>query len=149
VYTKRLNLPIILIIFSIILFIGSLNIPKSPLGNPDAPMYFPLLISIALFVLSVIYLIQEWKKRHENLGILNKLRAGRTPRLIIGTLVLCIIYTLLFERIGFLVSGMLFLGAELSLVNGYKKWITNGLVSILFTLLVWYGFSKLLGINLP
>lgn len=145
----RLITPVALILLSIGVFIGSLLIPKAQMGNPSAPMYFPLLISIILFIMSFIELLSEWKKRRESLGILEQLRAGRSPRLILGSLILCILYSLVFEKVGFLFSTVLFLGIELSLVNGYKKWLTNGLVSIIFSLILWYGFTQLLGVSLP
>lgn len=133
-------------------FIASVLLPKAPLGDPNGPMYYPLILSGFLFVMGVIYFIQELKVRHQEKGILKKLFAGRTPKLIIAALILSILYTLTFEKLGFLVSTIIFLGLLLFVINGFrgwKKWVTNIAVAVLFSFVLWYGFSQLLGIGLP
>ena len=148
-FVSRLLIPISMTMFSIVFFILALQIDNAPIGNPNAPLYFPLIIAVSLFILSIIYFFEEYKKRDVSLGILYKLKEGRTLKLLFGTLAICLIYSLLFEKVGFIVSSIAFLLAELIFVNGYKKWKTNISVSICFTIVIWYGFSRLLGLSLP
>lgn len=75
--------------------------------------------------------------------------ANRTSFLIISTLILAIIYAFVFEKIGFLISTILFLGALLFVLNGRKKWVTNIVVSVIFSISAWYVFSQLLHVSLP
>jgi len=75
--------------------------------------------------------------------------ANRTPFLIISTLVLAIIYAFVFEKIGFLISTILFLGGLLFVINGRKKWVTNIVISFVFSFTAWYAFSQLLKVSLP
>ncbi len=148
----RLFVPFFIIIGSVVWLIASLMLPKAPLGDPNGPMYFPLVLSIFLLVMGVIHFIQEWKIRHQEKGVLKALKSGRSIKLIALTLVFCLIYTFIFERIGFLISTILFLIALLSLVNGikgWKKWVTNLTVAVIFSFVMWYGFSQLLEISLP
>ena len=58
-------------------------------------------------------------------------------------------YAAAFNRFGFIVSTLLFLGGMLFLVNGRKAWLTNIAVSAAFTFGAWGLFEKLLMINLP
>lgn len=145
----RLIMPVFLIVLSITYLIFTFNIDKAQVGNPNAPMYFPMLIGFFLLVMSIIYLVQEWKRRAEVIEEVKELFTGRTPKLIGVTIVLIFIYTLLFERIGFLYSTILFLGALLFLVNGRKHWLQNIIVAVVFSFLSWYSFSELLNVSLP
>lgn len=148
----RMMVPALIIIVSVVWFIASLLLPKAPLGDPNGPMYFPLALSLFMLIMGVIYFIQELKVRYKEKGILNALKAGRTPRLLIVTIILCLLYSAIFESVGFLISTILFLGVLLFFINGFhgwKTWITNIAVSVLFSFVMWYGFSQLLGIGLP
>lgn len=78
----------------------------------------------------------------------NKLSFSYTAKLITYTSIVSIIYALLFERIGYVLSTILFMGAILFVVN-QKQWKTNLIVSITFSLVIYTVFSKFLGISLP
>lgn len=58
----RLMPPILLTLLGIIYLVLTLNVQRSRIGDPNSPMYFPLLISVLLIVMSVIYFFQEYKK---------------------------------------------------------------------------------------
>lgn len=145
----KIGMPVFLILLSIVGFIGSLNLPKANLGNPNGPIYFPVGISVFLFIFSVIYLIQELRSLDEINEKIAELFSGRTPMLIVVTLILGAVYALIFESVGFLFSTIIFLGVLLFLVNGPKKWLVNISVTLVFSFLSWYAFSELLGVSLP
>ncbi|MGJ5708507.1 tripartite tricarboxylate transporter TctB family protein, partial [Staphylococcus equorum] len=68
---------------------------------------------------------------------------------IVLTIVLTVIYALIFERLGFLISTIIFLGAIMFLINGYKRWLQNILVTVIFSGIAWYTFAQLLNVSLP
>ena len=145
----RLIFPIILLLFGLVYLIFTLNLPKSNIGDPNSPMYFPLLIASLLIVMSAIYFIQELRKRSENFTAFAQLLERATLLRIIFTIVFALVYALLFEPLGFLISTILFLGAVLFLINGFKRWLQNILVTIIFSAITWYTFSQLLDVSLP
>lgn len=145
----KIGMPVFLIALSIVCFFASLNLPRANLGNANGPIYFPVGISVFLFIFSVIYLVQEIRSLDEINEKISELFSGRTPLLVIATLVLGTIYALIFESLGFLVSTIIFLGLLLFLVNGPKKWLVNISVTLIFSFLSWYAFSELLGVSLP
>ncbi|RIO56610.1 tripartite tricarboxylate transporter TctB family protein, partial [Mammaliicoccus sciuri] len=51
---SRLVFPLVLILFGVIYLVLTINIPKSNIGDPNSPMYFPLLIGLLLVVMSII-----------------------------------------------------------------------------------------------
>ncbi|MCA1011442.1 tripartite tricarboxylate transporter TctB family protein [Halobacillus halophilus] len=147
--TMKLIVPFFLILFSIVMLISSFNLQKANLGNPYGPIYFPAGISIFMLIFSIIYLMQELKNIHKENPSIKLMLSGRTPRLICVTILFGIIYSFLFERVGFLISTFLFLGALLFFINGKRKWIVNTVVALSFSFISWYAFSELLGVSLP
>ncbi|MFD1068119.1 tripartite tricarboxylate transporter TctB family protein [Oceanobacillus locisalsi] len=145
----RLITPLFFLVLSIIYLILTFNLTRARVGDENGPLYFPLLIGGFLFLFSIIYFIQEWKQRGEKFDQLKELFTGRAPFLIISTLVLIFIYTFLFERIGFLISTMLFLTGLLFVINGTKPWIKNIVIAVIFSVVSWYSFSELLNVSLP
>lgn len=146
---SRLVFPLVLILFGVIYIVLTINIPKSNIGDPNSPMYFPLLIGLLLVVMSIIYFFQEFKKRHQKFTAFSKLLEKRTFIRIVVTIILAIIYAFIFERFGFLISTILFLGCIMFLINGYKRWLQNILVTVIFSGIAWYTFSQLLDVSLP
>jgi putative tricarboxylic transport membrane protein len=145
----RLIVPSVCILISIFYFIYTINLPKAKLGDPNAPMYFPLIISIFLFIMSVIYFIKVLLKHYPKKEEVKLLFKGRAPVLIISTLIISLIYAFIFERIGYLASTILYMLAILFIVNGRNKWLVNLSVAVLFSVGSWYVFYHLLDVSLP
>lgn len=141
--------PILSTIFGIIMLISAFNLPKSNLGNPNGPMYFPLMIAIILILSGIVYFFQEFKARGNDFPDFRAIRLGKSPIYLLVSLILMLIYTFLFERIGFLFSTILFLSGLLFLLNGRKKWMTNIIVAVAFSFVTWYAFGTLLQVSLP
>lgn len=144
----KLGMPIFLILLSFSFLVGSMNLPKANLGNPNGPLYFPIGLSVFMLIFSIFYFYQEWRSLHVHHEEVRLLLKGRTPRLIGLTVLYGGIYAFIFERIGFLFSTILFLAALLFTVNG-RKIVVNLAVAIGFSFLSWYAFSVLLGVSLP
>ncbi|MCM3584862.1 tripartite tricarboxylate transporter TctB family protein [Mesobacillus maritimus] len=145
----KIGMPVAMILISLTFLISSFSIPRANLGNPNGPLYFPIGLSVFMLVLSVIYLFNELKTLNEENKNIKALFEGRVLKLIGVTIVLGVIYALIFETLGFLISTVIFLGGLLFYVNGVKKWMVNLIVTFAFSFIAWYGFSELLGVSLP
>ncbi|MFY3790763.1 tripartite tricarboxylate transporter TctB family protein [Ureibacillus sp. MALMAid1270] len=145
----RLIVPSICILIGVVYLIMTLTLPAARLGDADAPKYFPMIVAIFFIVMSIVYFIKEFLAHYEVSEDVKKVFKKDTLILIIATLVFSLIYTLIFERLGYLISTILFLGVLLFLVNGKNKWLTNILVSVLFSIGTWYVFTQLLDVSLP
>ncbi|MBU7595958.1 tripartite tricarboxylate transporter TctB family protein [Metabacillus halosaccharovorans] len=145
----KMGMPIFFILLSFLFLVGSFNLPKANLGNPNGPLYFPIGLSCLLLIFSILYLFQELKILNKENKKITLLLAGRTPKLIGLTVLLGVGYAFIFEIIGFLFSTVIFLGALLFVVNGKQKWKVNVIVTVCFSFLSWYAFSVLLGVSLP
>lgn len=146
----RLIMPLLFFVVSIVVIIATLNLPKARLGNPDAPIYFPMMLGIFLLILSIVYFTQEWRKSEmEEKEAVQELLQGRVPKLIGFSLLLALGYTVIFEWIGFLFSTILFMASLLFLINGKRKWIVNIATALIFSFVSWYAFGVLLQVSLP
>lgn len=141
-------MPIFFIILSIIYFIFSIKIPGASLGDPNEPRYFPLLVSVFMILVSIVYFINVWRKGEKENPEIKLMLSKRVLFLSVSTIILGLVYGLVFLKLGFIVSTLIFLGGLLFVVNG-KKWKVNIIVTVSFTFIFWYIFEKLLTINLP
>ena len=103
----RLIFPIILLLFGLVYLIFTLNLPKSNIGDPNSPMYFPLLIASLLIVMSAIYFIQELRKRSENFTLCTITRTCNVAKNYFHDCLRPSLCTA-FEPLGFLISTILF-----------------------------------------
>jgi len=125
--------------------IQSLNIPKAFIGNPWAPIYFPLSLGVLMTLCSALLLFKTLRQRKKDYNF-----SAQVPWfLILGTIVIGSLYAILFNRIGFIPSTIIFIGAMLFLVNGTKGWLLNIVLAVCLTLCVWYCFEKVLYITMP
>lgn len=141
---------IISVIFGTVYTSQAIVLPKANIGNPWAPIYFPLSLGVLLVAFGIGLIL---KARAE------KRAAGKAAKhvyfdraslfLIAGTIVICVLYAMIFEKVGFIIATMLFVGSLLFIVNGIKSWKVNIITSVAFTLVIWYIFEKLFYINLP
>ena len=135
------------IFFSVSYTVAAWMLPSAPIGDPMAPNYFPLVVGILAALFSAALIMRGVRKK-------DAVKKGRAPDaghwfLIGGLICCCLGYAVILERIGFLSSTILFLGAMLFLVNGVKGWKANILTAVGFSAGVWYVFEKLFMISLP
>ncbi len=126
-------------------FIQSLSLPKAFIGNPWAPIYFPSSLGVLMTLCSVMLLCGTL--RHKKKG--EKFSTQVPWFLIIGTIAIGSVYAILFDRIGFIPSTIIFIGTMLFLVNDTKSWLLNIILAVCLTLSVWYCFEKVLYITMP
>ncbi len=142
------------VIIGIAYSIQAYHLPRATVGNPLAPMVFPLILGLLMLVCGIILLVKEGMKKKEVTADQEKEKAKpkgltRSTKLIIFTCVSSVIYALLFERIGYVLSTLLFMSSILFALNGKEKWKTNIIVATCFSISIYVVFLKLLSISLP
>jgi len=145
------------IVLGIAYTILTLSLPYAAIGRPNAPKAFPLALGILMTLLSAALLVQQVMKVRADSAIKHpsqEKKKGIFPlehhtKQIIITVINGVFYGLLFSRIGYVLSTFIFLGGELLLFNGKRKWRTVLIVSLIFSLFIYILFNKLLGVYLP
>lgn len=144
---------LITLLFGIIYGIKAYLLPRATIGSPMAPSVYPLILAALLSVLGgLLLLTSDFKMTIESLRILKE-KSEEKDRLswkMIGiTCIASLIYAIIFNHLGYVISTFLFLKAILAITNGKEKWKINTVISLAFSIGVYIIFSKLLSVNLP
>lgn len=125
--------------------------PRAAVGNPMAPVIYPLILGVFLTLCSCILFLKEYYKgeKDKELNEEQKKNKKEVNKLIGLTCIAGIVYALLFNRIGYVLSTIIFLGTIMYALNGKSTWKKNTLVAVGFSIVVYYIFSSLLAIPLP
>jgi len=133
---------------AVILFFAALRLPLMSQFGPGSG-FFPVILSVLLAFLSLIIIIQAyWKNRHvKNPEKTPKILGPQKKKYFIY-LGLFIAFSLLFEKLGYFLSMVLFLGFILKYVEK-QSWKTTCGIIILSGLVSYFLFVKFLAVPLP
>lgn len=134
---------VIAIVLGVLYLLGMLQIETASVGYPYAPIYFPTALGIGMILLGIFQLLKD--KRVSVVQYVN----DKTISMILKTAVVIIIYAVLFVPAGYIISTMVFMFMMLYLFNGKEKMKRTIITTIVFSILVYVVFSKLLGVYLP
>ena len=131
-------------------FYATEQLPSLEIGDPLGPKAFPRLLGIGLIITAVVMLFEILKARK---APAQKAAApdpqARGAHIVVAAIALwTLVFFLLFERLGFVLATSVYLLVLTSYFNR-GKWVANVLTSILFSVIGYLMFTKLLGVNLP
>lgn len=135
--------------------IATFLLPAAKIGNPVAPKVFPMILSVSLLVIGISLLVSEIQKLpRDKEGKANAMaefrnQFGKAEFSIVLTALNSIVYALLFNRIGYVFSTIIFLEAQLMVFRGWKTWRNSLLIAVVFAVVVYLLFDYGLGIFLP
>lgn len=150
--TINLVTSIITIAVGLTYMIMAFNFPDATIGRPMEPKIFPIMLGIVLTILGLALLIEELIKNSKNKDANKetiKLSFGNNGKKIAITIVNAIIYALLFNILGYILSTIIFLEIELLIFGGLKSWKVSTIVSVIFSIIAFLIFNTLLGLYLP
>ena len=137
-------------IFGFIVAILSLNLPAGFLGGGKPHMYLPLGASLIMIIAGISLFYINYKKiKKEGLSKQKEEKEEKHYKLIVVTVLLSIVYTFFFRRLGYVLSTTLYLSSMLFILRGKKKWISNIVIPLGFSYFIVYTFGKFLQIYLP
>ena len=108
-----------------------------------SPYLFPLIISFFLLILSISIITQGLKDESEKK---EKSKIDIKSLLIFG--LVCILYLLVFNFLGFVISTIILL-VLLMMLLGERRWWFILLVSVISSLIIYLLFAKYLSVMLP
>ena len=108
-----------------------------------SPYLFPLIISFFLLILSISIIMQGLKDESEKK---EKSKIDIMSLLIFG--LVCILYLLVFNFLGFVLSTIILL-VLLMMLLGERRWWFILLVSVISSLVIYLLFAKYLSVMLP
>ena len=131
------------LIFSILICIESYRLGIGSFHAPGTG-FFPFWVGMVFGMLSLVLLVLTFIREGKRVGITEKIQ-WRSIILVLASLFL---YAVVLEKIGFVVSTLLFIGALLMIIER-KKWHIVVIIAILSTLAFYIVFQVWLQSNLP
>jgi putative tricarboxylic transport membrane protein len=143
--TMDRKIAVVLFIVALIYLLLSYQLPAFPYTIVDADV-LPKGLGYLFVLLSLILFLQNRPETEEQ----KQKRTLEKQEVIILLSILgtVLLYIFLLEIVGFVINTILFL-ITTTRVLGYVKWRTNIIVSVLFTLILYFSFNYLLQIYLP
>jgi putative tricarboxylic transport membrane protein len=130
-------------------FYGTERLPSLEIGDPLGPKAFPRLLAGFLLLTAAILLLEMLRARKP------KPRAGApepanesAPVLIGGVALWTLLYFFMYERLGYIVGTVAYLVVLMSYFNRGKH-AANVITAVVFPIVSYFMFTKLLGVNLP
>lgn len=143
---------LITIVLGIVYGILAFNIRRSPIGNPFAPSMFPFMLAGFMVLMGVIVLLRSNPTQLKQAFSISKNNRDaddvKGNKMISITVLSGIIYALMFEHFGYVISTIVFMMINLFVTEPEKR-IRNLIVALIFSLVVYYVFFYMLGISLP
>ncbi|MCL4425155.1 MAG: tripartite tricarboxylate transporter TctB family protein [Firmicutes bacterium] len=135
---------------SLAVFFYSLATFQQEMNPADpGPAFYPRLISLLLVVFAVAQMAISWRQNGLAGEKQGKEGAGRLPYIYVGgTLVISLIYLLLFKGAGYFWTTAGFLLA-LMLLGGVRNWLVLSSVALGYSLVTYYLFGQVLMVPLP
>jgi putative tricarboxylic transport membrane protein len=135
-------------------FWATAQIPTLELGDPLGPKAFPRMLGVGLLLGAAMLLAEIIRNSAKAKISAEKGDASTEPKwdkhhwLVVGIAVWTALYIGTFEVLGFIISTALYLLA-LTVAFNRNRWLMNVLTSVLFAVISYFMFTKLLGVNLP
>jgi putative tricarboxylic transport membrane protein len=132
---------VVLILVGLVVIVWSIRLQVGTLLRP-MPGFFPFLVGFGIIALSLILLAQGW------LGRTTASKAyGRWQRPLIMVAGLAV-YSIILDPLGYILSTI-FIAAITLRILGVMSWKVIGASSVVLSVLVYFLFTRLLGVELP
>lgn len=138
------------ILFALLLFYLTRDYPGL-YGQAYGPDLFPRLIA-ALMGLSGVVLVFKGARQWSSIPVVAMADWMRSPRHVgnfLAVLSALILYILLSDRLGFIITGSAVLAGLMIWLRGPAYWLSSILISLLTVVVIQFFFGQLLRVPLP
>ena len=135
-------------VLGIVYAFAAFTLPQAAFGRPHEPKIFPAILACFLILFGAAQLFQEIRARRAS-GQSDAAFSRKSAAQIVATIANCLLYALVFERIGFVFSTILFLLIEFVIFDSWRVWKKGLVIAVVFAMIMYLVFGLLLGIVLP
>ena len=132
-------------------FYATEKLPSLEIGDPLGPKAFPRLLGVGLVLTAILLLFEMLKARKTAASRPSAAPQGPAERgatrVVAAAAGWTLLYFLVFEALGYVIATILYLIPLMAYFNK-GKWVTNVLTAVLFCVLSYVLFTKVLGVNL-
>jgi putative tricarboxylic transport membrane protein len=127
-------------------------LPDPAMGDPMGPKLFPLIVGYGAVISGAVLVYREFKAKNKSKKEIISFELESNKGLYIKialTITIGIIYGLILDPIGYVISTFVFVLSVMSIINNMKRMVENLIVSLSFSVVTYYVFSILLKLSLP
>ena len=141
---------VFILLLAAVYFYATAQIHAYEFGDPLGPKAFPRLLGVGLLITAALLFMEMWRARKTPPQNKEEQPAGdKRHLLVVGAVVVwTAIYFAVFVPLGYLISTSIYLLALTAYFNR-GKWAANVLTSVLFCVISYLLFTKVLGVALP
>jgi putative tricarboxylic transport membrane protein len=147
--TKNRVTGLVSLVLGIIYFFATRNLPDSAVADPIGPKAFPYIIATGMIIVGLILSLKQEQLTEKNRAVIFDLKTEKGLMIDIGyTCLAGIIFGLILEPVGYLISTFLFMTAMMFITNG-RRIVYNISIGLLFAVTTYVLFFVLLEVSLP
>ena len=138
-----------IIILTAVYFYATAQIPSLEIGDPLGPKAFPRLLGIGMLFTAGLLFVEMWRagKNGTQESAPREAEDWRHLKVIGAVVAWTAVYLLVFELLGYVLATTAYLIGLTAYFNR-GKWVANVLTSVLFCIISYIMFVKVLGVNL-
>lgn len=139
----------VVVVLAGVYFYATAQIPSLEIGDPLGPKAFPRLLGIGLLIAAFLLLgeILRAGKQRQGDGAAAEPAAAPHWGVLAGSAAWTAVYFASFTTLGYMISTALFLVGMMAWFNR-GRWRVNIATSVLFSVISYFMFTKLLGVGL-
>lgn len=143
---------VVTFVVAAVVFVASLQIAKPAAAEVVGPKVLPVTFSVALAAAAVALVVRGFRARALPAPATDDdteqaPKPGQTRRLLVLAAML-LVYVLVFIPVGYMLSTFAFLAAVSTYIDR-KKWIRNLVFAAVFSVVVYFAFTRGLQVELP
>ncbi len=134
---------VVMMSISLMVFLIARSFPSDQYGGVPGPGFFPIILSVIVFVLGIVLLISQLHEPDTPVRFICK-----ENFLVFFTMLIFVFYLVLMGLVGFSIATPLFL-ISIFWLFGVRKWWVNIVASLMTTAITYLVFSRILAVILP
>lgn len=152
---EELIASLVIAIFSLAYLIYAFFVPVPSLKQQLGPDAFPKGIGAAMLILSVIYILQQFRgggkedeERAAIIGAEEKFQGKVNMKRIVFILILMAVYTFVFERLGYAISTFVVFIVGVVYLDR-RHLVRDVIIAVISSFVLYYIFTSILRVQLP
>lgn len=144
----RIAAAVIVLGAAVVLFTAFQIAAKGGFG-PQQPGFFPLIVGVGLVGFGLAFLVRTTAK--PDYALREQAAEGHADthwRTLWTVIIGLVIYAFILEPLGYILATTIFFLA-IAWIAGSRRWIRDIIVAVLFSVVIYFGFTELLGVRLP
>ena len=147
--TKNKVTGLVSLILGVIYFFATQNLPESAVSDPIGPKVFPTIVAVGMILVGVLLVLKKEVLTEKNKAVVIKWPDDKEVVINIAyTCVAGLIFGVILEPVGYLISSFLFMTAMMFITNGLRV-IYNCAIGLVFAFSTYGLFFVLLEVSLP